>query len=168
MKTFKILCVAMLAVAMAACSGKTPTPAEVASRIDAHETLSEADYGVMIDYCGEYAKKVQQYFDIINAQPSDSTAEYSRAAQDMADIKAASPYLDMFRSAIYSVDSSKLGAKNLKKVKEYEKYEAFPIPDGSGPDLTVPGEVGVIEEMPDTDTSGVISQGDGIAVDNKK
>lgn len=167
MKTLKTICIAMLCVVFGACTGSNPTPAEVAAKIDSHETLSTKDYEVMIDYCGEYARNAQQYFDIINEQPTDSTAEYSRAAQDLANLKANSPYLDMFRTAIYAATDSQIGEKNVKKVNEYQKYEAFPLPEGSGPDLTYPGEVGLIEEMPDTDTTAVIAAGDGIAVDDK-
>lgn len=166
MKTLKAVCMALLCVAFAACSGSAPTPAEVAAKIDSHGSLSESDYGVMIDYCGDYAKSAQQFFDIINAQPSDSTAEYSRAAQDLATLKANSPYIDMFRTAIYVAADSQLGEKNLKKISEYQKYEAFPLPEGSGPDLTQPGVVGDIVEMPDTDTTAVIATGDGEAVDD--
>lgn len=165
MKTLKTLCMTLLCVAFAACTSSNPTPAEVAAKIDSHEALSETDYAVMIDYCGEYARSAQQYFDIINEQPTDSTAEYSRAAQYLANLKANSPYLDMFRTAIYAATDKQIGDKNIKKVQEYQKYEAFPLPEGSGPDLTIPDEVGVIEDMPDTDTTGVIATGDGIVVD---
>lgn len=165
MKTLKFICFALLCVIFGACTGSNPTPAEVAAKIDSHESLTAKDYEVMIDYCGEYARNAQQYFDIINQQPTDSTTEYTRAAQDLANLKADSPYLDMFRTAIYAATDSQIGEKNVKKVSEYQKYEAFPLPEGSGPDLTQPGEVGVIEEMPDTDTTGVIAAGDGIAVD---
>lgn len=157
----------VLCIAAAACTKTQPTPAEVAAKIDSHETLSETDYAVMIDYCGEYARTAQQYFDIINAQPTDSTAEYNRAAEDLATLKANSPYLDMFRTAIYAASDQQIGEKNVEKVQHYQKYEAFPLPEGSGPDLTLPGEVGLIEDMPDTDTAGVIATGDGIAVDQK-
>lgn len=165
MKTLKTICMTLLCVAFAACTNSNPTPAEVAAKIDSHEALSEVDYAVMIDYCGEYARSAQQYFDIINEQPTDSTAEYSRAAQDLANLKANSPYLDMFRTAIYAATDKQIGDKNIKKVQEYQKYEAFPLPEGAGPDLTIPDEVGVIEDMPDTDTTGVIATGDGIVVD---
>ena len=73
----------------------------------------------------------------------------------------------MFRTAIYAASDDQIGARNVKKVNEYEKYEAFPLPDGSGKSLNIPGEVGVIEDMPDTDTSGVIADPDGIVVDKK-
>ncbi len=165
MKTLKAICLSLICLAFTACTGSAPTPAEVAAKIDSHETLSETDYSVMIDYCGEYARNAQQYFDIINEQPSDSTAEYSRAAQDLATMKANSPYIDMFRTAIYAASDSQIGEKNIKKVQDFQKYEAFPLPEGSGPDLTLPDEVGLIEDMPDTDTTAVIATGDGVAVE---
>lgn len=165
MKTLKTVCIALMCVAFAACTGSNPTPAEVAAKIDSHETLSQKDYEVMIDYCGDYARDAQQYFNIINMQPSDSTAEYARAAQDLANLKADSPYLDMFRTAIYAATDEQIGEKNSKKVEEYQQYEAFPLPEGSGPDLAFPGEMGTIVEMPDTDTTAVIAAGDGVAVE---
>ncbi len=165
MKTLKTIFMALLCVAFVSCSNSAPTPAEVAAKLDSHAPLTDSDYTVMIDYCGEYARSAQQYFDIINRQPADSTAEYNRAAQDLANLKAASPYLDMFRTAIYAVSESQIGEKNAKKIEEYQKYEAFPLPAGAGPDLTLPDEVGLIEDMPDTDTAGVIATGDGIAID---
>lgn len=165
MKTLKTIYAAVMCVVFAACAGSDPTPAEVAARIDSHDSLSQADYSVMIDYCGNYAKEAQQYFDIINSQPTDSTAEYSRAARSLAELKANSPYIDMFRTAIYAASDSQIGEKNVKKVSEYQKYEAFPLPEGSGPELSIPGEAGVIVDMPDTDTTAVIAAGDGVAVD---
>lgn len=165
MKTFKILLIATVAVLVGACSGSVPTPAEVAAKIDSNEVLDQSDYAAMIEYCGDYAKKAQNYFDLIEEQPSDSTAEYARAATDLADLKANNPYIDMFREAIYSASESQLGEKNVAKVKEYEKYEAFPLPEGAGPSLQQPGVDGYIEQMPDSDTTGVISQGAGEAVE---
>lgn len=164
MKTLKTICITFLCLIFAACTNSVPTPGEVAAKLDSRQPLTETDYSVMIDYCGEYARNAQQYFDIINAQPTDSTAEYSRAARDLAGLKARSPYLDMFRTAIYSASDSQIGKKNILKVQEYQQYEAFPLPDGSGPDLTVPGDVGFIEDMPDNDTTDVIATGEGVAV----
>lgn len=155
----------LLGLVMSACSNGNLTPAEVAAKIDSHESLTEADYTVMIDYCGEYAKNAQKYFDVINEQPSDSTLAYTEAAQDLASLRAASPYLDVFRTAIYAASDEQIGAKNVEKVNEYQKYQAFPLPEGSGESLNIPDEAGVIEEMPDTDTSGVIAVPDGVALD---
>lgn len=167
MKTLKCICMGLLGLLMSACSNGNLTPAEVAAKIDSHEPLTESDYSVMIDYCGDYAKNAQKYYDVINAQPNDSTAEYSDAANDLASLRAASPYIDMFRTAIYAANDDQIGAENVKKVNEYQKYEAFPLPDGSGESLNIPDEVGVIEDMPNTDTTGVIADPDGIVVDKK-
>lgn len=166
MKTLKTFIVALISVVLVSCSGSAPTAEQVAQKIDSKETLSEADYSTMIEYCGEYAKKAQKYYDIINAQANDSTSEYSRAAQDLVTLKSEHPYVDMFRTAIYAADDSQIGEKNVKLVKEYEKYQAFPLPEGSGEDLNQPGVVGDIEEMPASDTSGVISEGAGEVVDS--
>lgn len=171
MKTRRIFTtlVAMLAfvasVALfSACSEKLPSAEEVAKRIDAKETLSTADYTAMINYCGEYAKKAQPLFDIINAQPDASTPEAVKAAGEMADLYANYRYLDMFRSVLENTDESALGAKNVEKVNELSQFQAFPLPEGAGPDLNQPGVVGQIEQMPDSDTSGVISTGVGEVV----
>ena len=78
------------------------------------------------------------------------------------------PYLDMFRNVVYNLKDSDLDKENQKKVEEYTKYQAFPLPEGAGPDLSTPGVVGDIEDMPSqagTDSTGVISQGDGVVVD---
>lgn len=165
MKTLKCICMGLLGLVMSACSSGNLTPAEVAAKIDSHQPLTEEDYTVMIDYCGDYAKSAQKYYDVISAQPNDSTAEYNDAANDLATLTAASPYLDIFRTAIYAANDDQIGAENVKKVNEYEKYQAFPLPDGSGPSLNIPGEVGVIEDMPSSDAGGVLADPDGIVVD---
>lgn len=161
-------CVAVFTmVSLAGCGNSNPTPEEVAKKIDNKETLTQADYSTIFDYCGDYAKKAQQYFDEINNQPNDSTAEYIRATSDMAALYADYPYLDMFRTVVYNLQSSALDEKNNAKVEEYAKYQAFPIPEGEGADLTNPDVVGDIVEMPESDTSGVIAGGGGEAVDMK-
>ena len=167
MKTLKAICMGLMCVVLAACSNSSLTPAEVAAKIDSHKPLTEADYAVMIDYCGDYAKNAQKYYDVINAQPTDSTMAYNEAAQDLASLKAASPYVDMFRTAIYAANDDQIGVKNVEKVNEYQKYEAFPLPEGSGESLNIPDEAGVIMDMPSSDSNGVIADPDGIAVENK-
>lgn len=164
MKSLKILLIAALAVVAGACSKNEPTAAEVAAKIDAHQALSESDYSVMIDYCGDYAKNAQHYFDLINEQPSDSTQEYMRAANELAALRAANPYLDMFQTAIYAANDDQLGKENVEKVNKFSKYIAFPLPEGSGPNLTQPNVEGEIMDMPDSDTAGVIAAPDGEAV----
>lgn len=166
MKSLKIFLISALAVFAGACSKSEPTPAEVAAKIDAHQVLSESDYSVMIDYCGEYAKNAQRYFDLINEQPSDTTKEYVRAAEELASLRASNPYIDMFQTAIYGANNDQIGKENVAKVNQYSKYEAFPLPDGSGPELTNPGVVGEIVDMP-ADSGEVIADPAGEAVKAK-
>lgn len=164
-----LIAVTALVTGMASC-GKTPDASEVAKKIDAQEALTQKDYGVVLDYCGEYAKKAQSYFDVINAQPSDTTAEYIRVVNDMAQLSQEYSYLDMFRGVVYNIKADDLDADNQKRVEEYAKYQAFPLPEGDGPDLTTPGVEGAIEDMPSqavTDSTGVIAGGDGVVVDEK-
>lgn len=172
MKTGKIkslvMTMAVMALTIMTSCGGGVKPEEVAAKIDAQEELSQKDYAAVLDYCGDYAKKAQQYFEIINSQPNDSTAQYIRAADDMAALVQEYPYLDMFRNVVYNLKDSDLDKENQKKVEEYTKYQAFPLPEGAGPDLSTPGVVGDIEDMPSqagTDSTGVISQGDGVVVD---
>lgn len=149
---------------MLSCGAKTPSPESVARKIDANEKLTQADYASILDYCGEYSKKAQKYFDLINTQPSDSTAEYNRAASEMAALSQEYPYLDMFRGVIYNLPEKALDQSNLDKVKEYTRYQAFPLPNGAGVDMSNPAVVGDIEEMPDSDTGNIIAAGDGEVV----
>lgn len=155
----------LLVFAMAACGSKVPDPSVVSGKIDEGQALSESDYTSMIDYCGKYAVEAQKYFDIINAQPNDSTAEAVKATDDLAALYARYTYLDQFRNTLAQTDVSAMGADNEKKVNEYAKYQAFPLPAGEGADLRDPAVVGMIQDMPSTDTTQVISTGDGEAVD---
>lgn len=162
----ELTALALLAIViiMGACSSKLPTPEEVANKIDAKETLDTKDYTTMIDYCGEYAKKAQQYFDLINAQPDASTPEAIQAAGKLAGIYAEYKYLDMFRDVIDNTEESVMGKENVDKINDYAKYEAFPLPIGAGAALQSPDVVGQIEQMPANDSDGVISEGVGEAV----
>ncbi|MBD5195633.1 MAG: hypothetical protein HDR84_07350 [Bacteroides sp.] len=164
----KLIVASFLLVIVAACGTKLPTDSEVAQKIDAKESLSEADYTTMIDYCGKYAEEAQKYYDIINAQPNDSTAEYIKAADDLATLYGNYAYLDAFRQTLNNSEVSQLGKENEKKVNEYAKYQAFPLPGGEAANLQNPNVVGDIENMPSpsvSDSTGVISAGDGEAVD---
>ena len=156
MKNIGLLLLGVVALIWGACTKQSPTPAEVAAKIDSHQVLTQTDYTVIIDYCGDYAKQVQQYFNLINEQLSDTTMDYIRASGEIANIRAANPYLDMFQTALYGADDAVIGKDNVKKVKEYQKYDAFPLPDGSGPALSIPGTKGEVVQVP-TESSSVIA-----------
>lgn len=170
-KTFSVLKALLLSLlvsaAVVSCGSKLPTDKEVAAKIDAKEQLTTGDYTTMIDYCGRYAEQAQKYYDIINAQPNDSTAEYTDAANQLAGLYGQYVYLDAFRQQLAQTDMSALGKDNENKVNEYAKYQGFPLPGGAGADLQDPNVVGMIEDMPSTattDSTGVLSTGDGEAV----
>lgn len=159
----KTLCMALFCIMFAMCGTKNVSPEDVARKIDANEVLTQDDYKTIITYCGEYAKTAQQYFDIIDAQANDSTAEAVKATSDLAAVYEKYKYIDMFRSALFNADESVLGEANVKEVSKYANFEAFPLPGGAGEKLENPNVVGQIEQMP-ADSSEVISQGDGEAV----
>ncbi len=159
-----ILAMILLLVGATACGNGKPSPKDVAAKIDSHEVLTEADYTAMIDYCGEYAKKAQKYFDIINSQADSSSAESVKATSDLAALYGEYTYLDLFRETLDNTGESALGPKNVKKVEELARYEAFPLPEGAGASLLDSNVIGDIEDMP-ADSGEVIATGDGEAVD---
>ena len=161
---FTALCVLACFCLLVACGSVNPTPEQVAQKIADKQPLTDADYSTMIKYCGDYAEKAQTYYDIINGQNVTPT-ETQQATSDLASLYAENKYLDAFSAALYAVDESQLGKENVEKVKKYSSLQAFPLPGGAGKALENPAVVGMIEDMPDTDTSPVIATGDGEAVD---
>lgn len=159
MKKIMTMMAVALCFIMSACSGSS-NPEAVASKIEKGQALTEADYNTMIDYCGDYAEKAQKYFDIINAEPNDSTEAAINATNELANMYSSAKYLDVFRKAIFSADSKELGEKNEEKVNEFAKYEAFPIPGVSDSTMINPDVIGDIVDMP-ADSSTVIADGDG-------
>lgn len=151
--------------AMSSCGNKNVTPEDVANKIEAKEALSDADYSTMIDYCGDYAKEAQPYFDIINAAPNDSTRRAEEAASNLADLYAKYKYLDTFRTQLDNTDITALDKSNQDKINKLSEYSSFPLPAGAGAALENPDVVGDIVDMPESDTSAVIATGDGEAVD---
>lgn len=162
---FKGLIAAMLVVIFTGCAKSRPSADQVLTKIEANDSLSQADYSTIIDYCGDYARQAQKYYDIINAQPSDSTQEAITATNDLANLYADDKCLDKFRSTLGNASMSRLDKTNQEKVNEFAKYQGFPLPDGAGQNLENPDVVGMIQQTPSSDTTGVISQGDGEAVD---
>lgn len=164
-KMMKALGVLMLVAVMASCGSKIPSAQQVASKIDNGQQLSQEDYTAMIDYVGEYANKAQGYFNTINSQPNDSTAEYTKAADEMAALYQKYPYLDTFRKCLASADMSQFDTANQELINQYVNDESFPLPVGEGAALMNPQVQGDIEQMPNNDSTGVIATGAGEAVD---
>lgn len=164
-KTFvlKGLFAVALLIMMTACGQKTPAAEEVAARIQAKQTLTEADYNSMVDYCADYAKEAQKYYDVLNSQPA-SSAEYGKALSDMATLTGKYTYFGIFSNEIFNYEFSKLSEQAQKKVNEYAQYQAMPLPIGTPSDANK-NVVGDIEQMPSDSNSPVIATGDGEVVD---
>lgn len=161
----KSFAAAVLLIGVASCGSKVPSADDVAAKISEGQELTQADYTAIIDYVGEYAGKAQEYFNIINAQPNDSTAEYIKASDDMAALYAKYPHLSAFRNALYNADMSQFDTANQELINKYANDPAFPLPAGEGDAIENPQVQGMIQDMPSTDSTPVISTGDGEAVD---
>lgn len=163
----KIMAALLLVVVMGSCGSKKPTAEDVNAKIQAGQELTQDDYTTLLDYVGDYASKAQEYYNIINAAPNDSTPEYVKAFNDLAELYGKYPYLQTFRSCLQNVDASKFDDKNLELVNKYANDEGFPLPVGEGSTLLNPQVQGDIVDMPQTDSTNVIATGDGEAVDMK-
>lgn len=161
-KILRLFAAVVFVALMASCGSNAPSADEVANRINTDQSLTEADYSGMIDYCGKYAQEAQKYYDEINAAGNDSTV-VAKATMELAELYGKYTYLDLFRNKLASTDMTQLGAENEKKVNEYAKYQGFPLPQGEGADLQDPNVVGMIEDMP-ADSGAVIADGAGEAV----
>ena len=164
MKKLMTIMMALVCVLMVSCGNKANDPKEIADKITAGQTLSEADYSAMIAYCSDYATKAQPYFNVINSDVSTDSKEYVEALNSLADMKAKAVYLDTFREALEKADAEQLGKENVEKIAEFAKYEAFPISNISDSVMLNPAVIGDIEDMPNSDTSNVIATGDGEVV----
>lgn len=164
MKKILTIAAACFCLLLAACGSKNVDPAVVAQKIERGETLTDADYKSMIDYCGDYAREAQKYYDIINAEANDSTAEAIKASDELAALYAKTPYLDTFRNAISKATEADMGKENALRAEKLSEFEAFPIDDVSDSALLNPDVVGDVVDMPATDSTGVIASGAGEAV----
>lgn len=162
MKAIKFLSV--IAVAMlffVACSGDDAK--KVADKINSGITLSQSDYGVMIDYCGKYATEAQKYQNQIDMLP-DSAAEATKDVEALAALGDEFPYLDMFNSKIAACTPEEVGKANVDKINRFASLIWFQAPDWATA-IDDPNLDGFIEQMPAQDSdSAVISTGVGEAV----
>lgn len=158
-RLFSILAVVMLI--FAACSSDSAK--QVADKINAGDKLTKADYGVMIDYCGEYATEAQKYQNKIDLLP-DTSSEATKDVEELAALGDRYPYLDMFGSRIASATKEQLGSDNVAKVNKYAALIWFQAPEWATA-IDNRDVDGFIEDMPaQSADSTVISTGEGVAV----
>lgn len=161
MKILKLFTFIVAILIMAAC-GNSGEAGKVASKINAGERLTPADYTVMIDYCGKYAKEAQNIQDRINDLPVDSE-ESENLNEEMSTLADKFAYSTLFFDKITTCTQQEIGAENVALVNKYAPLMWFSAPEWAsiGGDVDVEG---FIEEMPSSDSSKVISDGDGVEV----
>lgn len=161
MKIFKIIAVLAVVLLAAACGGSDDA-SKVASKIQSNEQLTESDYKVMVDYCGKYAESAQKIQDQINNLPVDSE-ESEKLNEDMSDLASKYPLVSEFFGKITTATEEEVGPENVKLINKYAPLMWFSAPEWANV-RDDPSVVGFIEEMPSSDTTGVISSGDGVEV----
>ncbi|MBD5358267.1 MAG: hypothetical protein HDR88_14985 [Bacteroides sp.] len=160
MKVLKLFAFMAVCLLMAACGGNEASKVE--EKVKSGAELTQADYTVMIDYCGKYAEEAQKIQDEINNLP-DESKEMFNLEEKMAALSNSYPYTTTFLDKIANSSEEAVGTENAEKIKKYAPLEWF-----SAPAWAMAADnnnvVGFIEEMPSSDSTGVISQGSGVEV----
>lgn len=162
MKRFGFLGIALLIMAFVACGPTKSEEDKVAEKIDAGQTLTEKDYTVVVDYLVKYAQEAQKYQDVVDNQPSGS-AEAQEATDKLAALTSSYSLLDPFNKALEASTVEQVGPDNVSKVNQNASLTYFTAPSWAIIDQD-PNVAGFIEQMPASDSTGVISQGDGVVV----
>lgn len=151
MKKIGMYLMLVLALVATSCSSKKASE-EVAQKITSGQTLDEKDYGVIIEYLGEFAEKAQPIQDKINNSDNATPALDSELAQ----LHSEYPLTGVFNTALEKSNEAVVGEKNVKLLEKYAPLEWFTAPSwlSVNPDSSVAGE---IVEMPSTDDSAVVA-----------
>lgn len=161
MKVLKLFAFMAVCLLMAACGSDGAS--EVVEKIKGGEALTQSDYTVMVDYCGRYAEEAQKIQDQINNLPAESEQTFD-LENKMTELSNKFPYTAEFFDKIANCTKEEVGEKNVEKINRYAPLMWFSAPSWAivGTDTDV---AGFIEDMPATDSAGVISEGDGVVVD---
>ncbi len=163
MKTVKLFAFMCSLVLLAACGGASQEDAAtVAKKISEGQTLTQADYTTMVDYCAAFAQKADKIQKDINAEPNMSDAA-TKSTDAMASLAEEYQYVTVFGPMISASTRDEVGEENAKKIEEYASSIWFPAPQWSMSDPA--GDIGDIVDMPASDTDSVIAVSAGVAVD---
>ncbi len=154
-KCFSILFAALAAVIMFASCSKADQASEVARKIEAGDTLTQAEYTTVIDYLGDFAQKAQPIQDKINNLPYGDP-QATDLQKELSALKEKNGYFDLFKSVLESAPQSSLGADNVALVNKYAGYEWFASPSWATIQ-TDPEAAGLEVQTPDSDTTGVVA-----------
>lgn len=161
MKALKFFAFFTVCLLLAACGSKDGASV-VAEKIKSGEALTQSDYTVMIDYCGKYAEEAQKLQDQVNSLTGDSKETFN-IENKMASLSNSYPYTAEFFEKISNCTPEEIGGKNVEAINTYAPLMWFSAPSWAivSDDTDV---VGFIEDMPSTDSTAVISTGDGVEV----
>lgn len=126
MKTLRLCLLAVVAVLMAACSGAGANA--VADKITKGEVLTQADYAILIDYCGKYAQEAQPIQDRIDNLPTDSPEIAGLNAQ-LAELKDKFPHISVFFDTLNAATPKEVGSENVRKVDSLGRLIWFDTPE---------------------------------------
>lgn len=155
MKAIKFFTLLVATVLMVACGGGKAK--NVAEKIKANEALSESDYTEMINYVGKFAEEAQKIQDQINALP-DNSPEAAKLTDKLSGIMDSKPDLTAFVDKIQYCTQQEIGPENVKLINKYAPLQWFTAPDWATIQ-TSDSIAGFIEQMPASDSSGVIEEG---------
>lgn len=160
MKIVKYLMLLLVCVMAASCG--SDEAGKVEQKIKDGVQPTQEDYKVMIEYCGKFAEDAQKIQDEINMLPAESQQQ-GKLDDRMATLSEKYPYVSTFSERISNCTKEEIGEKNVELVNKYAPLMWFSAPSWAniGSDVNLEG---FIEDMPTSDTSGVISTGDGIEV----
>ena len=161
MKIFKFFAFMALCLVMASC-GSSDKASEVASKISSGAQLTQADYTVMVDYCGQYAEAAQKLQDKIDVL-APTSEEAGKLTDEVASLTDKYKYVNEFFNKISSSTKEEVGEENVKKITELASLTWFTAPEWADA-LPENGVEGYIMDMPSSDSDSVIAVGDGEAV----
>lgn len=160
MKVLKLFAFMALCLVMASCGGDGASKVE--EKIKSGAEITQADYTVMVDYCGKYAEAAQKLQDEIDNLPAESKETFN-LEEKMAALTDSYPYAAQFFEKIANSSEEAVGPENAEKIKSFAPLAWFSAPAWavSADESNV---IGVIEDMPASDSTGVISEGNGVEV----
>lgn len=149
MKKLTLLLIAAVGIFVAACSTSGEAD-RIAEKISRGDVLTQSDYAVLIDYCGEYAQKAQTIQDKIDNLPSDDPSLKSLDDR-LADVDAEYPHTPLFFKTLKGASQEEVGSENVKKIDRYASLIWFDAPEWAMT-LSPEGDAGLIETVEPADS----------------
>lgn len=154
MKKIKLLLLAILSVAassfVASCSNSEEA-GKVADKITRGEVLTQSDFSILIDYCGDFAQKAQTIQDKIDNLPDNDPA-LKALDSDLTALKSEYPHTGLFFKTLKASTPEEVGSENVKKVDGYSSLIWFDAPEWAET-LSPSGDAGLIETTTPADSN---------------